>query len=196
MEKLFFFDLETTGTNFWQHGIHQISGCIEIDGEVKEYFDFKVQPNPAAKIEQAALDVAGVTLDQIMAYTPMGEVFKTLSAMLGRYVDKFDKKDKFYLVGFNNASFDNNFLRAWFVQNATDEKQKAYGNYFGSWFWSNCLDVFVLATPKLFKVRAEMSDAKLKTVAKALGIEVDETRLHDAEYDIDITRQIYKIANG
>lgn len=192
MAKLFFYDLETTGTNFWQHGIHQISGCIEIDGEVKEYFDFKVQPNPAAKIEQTALDVAGVTLEQIQAYTPMKEVFSTFSLMLAKYVDKFNKKDKFYLVGFNNASFDNNFLRAWFVQNATDEKSKAYGNYFGSWFWSNCLDVFVLATPHLFKVRPDMEDAKLKTVAKALGIVVDETRLHDAEYDIDITRQIYQ----
>ena len=64
--KLFFFDLETTGVNFWQHGIHQISGCIEIDGEVREMFDFHVAPNPDAKIDQEALDIGGVTIEQII----------------------------------------------------------------------------------------------------------------------------------
>lgn len=190
--KLLFFDLETTGTNFWQHGIHQISGCIEIDGEVVETFNFKVAPNPAAKIEPAALDVGGVTVEQVTSYTPMFEVFNEFQNMLSKYVDKFNKSDKFYLVGFNNASFDNQFLRAWFVQNATTEKEKAYGNYFGSWFWANCLDVYVLATPYLFDIRSSMVDFKLKTVAQHLGISVDDSKLHDASYDIELTRAIYK----
>ncbi len=186
--KLLFFDIETTGVNFWQHGIHQISGCIEIDGEVKEYFDFKVAPNPKAKIEQEALDVGGVTLEQIQKYMPMKEIHKHFGFMLNKYVDKFDKKDKFFLVGYNNASFDNQFLRAWFVQN--DDK------YFGSWFWSSSLDVMVLATQKLLSSRSKMIDFKLKTVAKQLGIEVDEESLHDAKYDIDLTRQIYQIVTA
>lgn len=63
--KVVFFDLETTGTLVNKHGIHQISGMIVIDGEVKETFDFKVQPNPKAEIVQEALDVAGVTKEQI-----------------------------------------------------------------------------------------------------------------------------------
>lgn len=194
--KLLFFDLETTGTNFWQHGIHQISGCIEIDGEIKESFNFKVAPNPSAKIEQAALEIGSVTIEQIQAYRPMNEVFTEFSNMLSKYVDKFNKSDKFYLVGFNNASFDNQFLRAWFVQNASSEKERTYGNYFGSWFWANCLDVYVLATPYLFNVRSQMVDFKLKTVAKCLGISVDETKLHDAEYDIELTRSIYQIVTN
>ena len=63
--KLLFFDLETTGTNPGKHGIHQISGQIVIDGIVKESFDFHVQPNPKAIIEDEALAVAGVTREQI-----------------------------------------------------------------------------------------------------------------------------------
>lgn len=181
--KLLFFDTETTGVNFWQHGIHQISGVIEIDGEVKEEFNFKVAPNPSAKIVQEALDVAGVTLEQIQAYEPMNVIFNRFENMLSKYVDRYDKKDKFFLVGYNNASFDNQFLRAWFVQNFDD--------YFGSWFWSSSIDVIVLATEKLKDVRHEMIDFKLKTVARQLGIEIDETKLHDAKYDIEITRQIY-----
>jgi DNA polymerase-3 subunit epsilon len=181
--KLIFFDLETTGTNFWQHGIHQISGAIEIDGEVKESFNFKVAPNPNAKTEQGALDVGGVTIEQIKAYEPMKEVFVKFVDMLSKYVDRYDKKDKFFLVGYNNASFDNQFLRAWFKQNNDD--------YFGSWFWSSSIDVMVLATLKLMEQRSDMIDFKLKTVARQLGIEIDESKLHDANYDIEITRQIY-----
>lgn len=69
--KQVFYDLETTGTKYWRNGIHQLSGLVVIDGEVKEEFDFHVQPNPKAEIEEAALQVAGVTREQIMAYPPM-----------------------------------------------------------------------------------------------------------------------------
>lgn len=57
--KLLFFDLETTGVNPGKNGIHQISGEIVIDGVSKEQFDFHVQPNPKAIIEEEALKVAG-----------------------------------------------------------------------------------------------------------------------------------------
>lgn len=181
--KLLFYDLETTGTLVNRHGIHQISGMVIIDGEVMEKFDYHVQPNPAAQIDPAALEVAGVTEAQIKAYPPMREIYNKVVGMLGKYVDKYDKKDKFYLVGFNNASFDNQFFRAWFIQNGD--------KYFGSWFWPNSIDVYVLATPHLASVRADMENFKQGTVAKTLGILVDDSKLHDALYDIEICKAIY-----
>lgn len=89
--KVVFFDLETTGTLVNKHGIHQISGAIVVDGEVKEEFDFKVQPNPKAEITQEALEVAGVTKEQILSYPPMNVVFPKFIAMLDKYVDRFNK---------------------------------------------------------------------------------------------------------
>ncbi|MEL7599699.1 MAG: 3'-5' exonuclease [Proteiniphilum sp.] len=183
--KLFFFDLETTGTNPGRHGIHQISGEIMVDGVTREQFDFKVRPNPQAQIEEDALKVGGVTKEQILAYPPMYDIYRKLINMLEKYVDKYNKKDKYFLVGFNNASFDNQFLRGFFLQNGDQ--------YFGSWFWSNSFDVMVLATPYLAANRAEMENFKLATVAKALGIEVSEDNLHDASYDIALTKGIFKI---
>ena len=82
--KILFFDLETTGTMVNRHGIHQISGMVVVDGEVKERFNFHVQPNPKAEIVQEALDVAGVTKEQIMAYPPMGEVYQKFVYRSGR----------------------------------------------------------------------------------------------------------------
>lgn len=181
--KILFFDLETTGLLPGKHGIHQISGEICIDKKTKERFNFKVRPNPKAEIVKEALDVAGVTQEQVLQYPEMGVVFKQFTDMLGKYVNKFDKKDKFFLAGYNNAAFDNNFLRGWFLQNGD--------KYFGSWFWSNTIDVMVLATVYLAPVRDDMENFKLVTVANRMGINTDETKLHDADYDIHLTKAIF-----
>lgn len=185
MEKLLFFDLETTGVKHWRNGVHQISGCIEVDGKLQEDFNFRVQPNPACDIEDEALKIGGVTREQVIAYPAMKLVHREIGIMLEKYVDKFDKTDKFHLVGYNNASFDNQFFRAFFTQ--------CGDSYFGSWFWSSSIDVMVLAAERLKKVRHEMVDFKLHTVAKQFGITVDPAKLHDARYDITLTREIYQL---
>lgn len=183
MSKLFFYDLETTGTNPGRHGIHQISGEIVIDGKTVETFDFKVQPNPKAQIEDAALAVGGVTREQIMAYPPMGQVYTQLVTMLAKYVNKYDKTDKFHLVGYNNRGFDDNFFRGFFLQNGD--------NYFGSWFWADSIDVLVLASTFLADRRADLPNFKLATVADFLGIDTTAGKLHDASFDIYVTKAVF-----
>lgn len=182
--KIVFIDLETTGTKHWKNGVHQISGGIYIDGEFEEMFDYKVKPNPKAVIEQEALDIAGITTEDLAEYDEMNDVYRDFVKMLSKYVDKFNKKDKFFFAAYN-AHFDNAFTRAFFKQNGD--------NYFGSFFWSNNIDVMVLATNKLMEKRHEMENFKLMTVAKELGINVDESKLHNAEYDIYLTEKIWQI---
>ncbi|MEG1643946.1 MAG: 3'-5' exonuclease [Bacteroidales bacterium] len=186
--KLLFFDLETTGTMFWKNGIHQMSGAVVIDGDLKESFDYRVAPNPNAQIEDSALAVSGVTREQIAAYPPMDEVYMKFVTLLGKYVDKYDRSDKFFLAGYNNVSFDDQFLRAWFKQNKDE--------YFGSWFWSNSIDVMVLASHYLLEKRSMMKDFKLATVAAECGISVESEALHDALYDIRLTMEVYKKVTG
>lgn len=182
--KLLFFDLETTGIKYWRNGIHQISGEIVIDGISKESFNFNVCPHPKCEIEEEALKICNVTREQILAYPPMQSVYNQFVALLSKYVDKYDKKDKFFLVGYNNASFDNYFLKAFFVQNGD--------NFFYSWFWVNSIDVMVLATLHLLEHRPDMTDFKQETVARTLGIDIESEKLHDASYDIYLTKEIYK----
>ena len=105
--------------------------------------------------------------------------------MLEKYVDKYNKKDKFFLVGYNNAAFDNPFLRGFFLQNGDQ--------YFGSWFWSNTIDVMVLASAYLATRRPDMENFKLSTVAKTLGVNVDDESLHNALYDIRLTKAVFDI---
>lgn len=183
MEKLFFYDTETTGVQFWRNGIHQIAYAIVIDGILKERHNLKVRPHINAIIEDEALKVGNVTREQIMAYPVMDLAYQQIVKTVNKYVDKYNRQDKLHLAGYNIGSFDNPFFRAFFVQN--NDK------YFGSLFWSDSIDVMVLASNKLKEVRHTMANFKQATVAKQLGIEVDETKLHDADYDLDVCMAIY-----
>lgn len=181
--KLLFYDMETTGLDIEKHGVHQISGRVVIDGAIIETFDFKVAPHDGAEYDPDALAVGNVTKEAVEVYSPMAEVFDKFIDMLNKYVNKYDKKDKFFLVGYNNRHFDDQFLRKWFERN--DSK------YFGSYFWSNSFDCLVLATPFLASKRYLMVDFKQATVAQELGIGIEENKLHDAAYDIDLCAKIY-----
>jgi DNA polymerase-3 subunit epsilon len=187
MIKLFY-DTETTGVNYKMHSIHQIAGIIEVNGKVDKTFSLNMRPHPKAKIEPEALKVAGVTKEQIMAYPAFDVAFKQFKVILGDYVDPFNLKDKMHLVGFNNRGFDDFFLRVWFELNGDQ--------FIGSWFWNDTLDVLVLASQYLLERRADMPSFKLKRVAQELGVSVDESRLHEAGYDVYLTRECYKIVTG
>ena len=181
--KIFYFDLETTGVNNNENGIHQISAIIEVGGEVKEELNLFCKPFPNCVIVPEALAVGSVTLETVNAYPPESEAYKTIINTLNEYCDKFDRTDKFHLCGYNNSSFDNQFLRKLW--------DRCNDKYFGSYFWSDTIDVMVLASYALKDIRHTMKDFKLHSVAKAFGVTVDESKLHDANYDLELTREVY-----
>jgi DNA polymerase-3 subunit epsilon len=191
MAKILFYDLETTGVKPWRNGIHQIAGIVDIDGEVKEEFNLLVKPHPDADLNPEALAMAahlkidGLSPEEVLTTLPdMASVHKHLTDnILGKYVSRYDKQDKMFLCGYNNSQFDNQFFRFWFEQNGDP--------YFNAWFWINTLDVMTLSTQFFLKERAQMPDFKLVTVARRIGMAVDEEKLHDALYDIHLTRDLY-----
>lgn len=181
--KMMFFDLETTGLDDKRCAIHQLSGKILNDNKKVDEFNIKMRPFPNAVIEQEALDVCGVTFEQIIQYQPMEDGFAQLMSILDKHVNKYDKKDKMFMVGYNIAVFDVPFLRRLFILNNNQ--------YFGSYFWSVPIDVIILAQNHLMNERPDMVDFKQGTVAEQLGIKLDKEKLHDAMYDIDVCHKIY-----
>ena len=184
--KELFFDLETTGLDEKVNAIHQISGIIRIDGKTVELFEINMRPDADQVVVEQALAVSNLTKDDILKNPySQAEGYIMLTKILGKYVDKFNKKDKMFLCGYNNVKFDNEFLRMLFIRN--NDK------YFGSWFWSGGIDVMVLALNKLKEKRSEMVDFKLMTVYEEFGMVINESSLHNANYDVEITMQIYDL---
>lgn len=179
--KQLFIDTETTGTDPQVHGLIQIAGSVRIDGEVKERFDIKARPNLGKDVEAEALKVNGRTFEEIMAWPDSKTMYDTFVGILGKYVDKFNRSDKFHLLGYN-VRFDEEFVRQLF---------RDHGDvYWGSWVFYPPIDVMALAADRLMNVREKMDNFKLVTVAARLGLDVSG-KLHDAAYDIEVTEKMF-----
>jgi DNA polymerase III subunit epsilon len=185
--KLLYVDVETTGLACPQSGLIQLAGAIEVDGRLCERFDFHIRPFPGDGVTAEALTVNGKTYDEIAAYPTPEEVYRQFLALLGKYVDRYDRRDKFHLVAYN-AAFDSEHLRAWFIKNKD--------SYFGSWFFHPPLDVMGMAAVALMSSRANLADFRLSTVAGALGLAVDPERAHDAGYDVGLTIELFHALMG
>ena len=199
-QKIIFIDVETTGVNPERNGLTQISGCVQIGDEVKESFDYFVRPFSHDEIEAEALKVTGIDRRQFLLpdhpnhlavdgqnFEDPKDIYVRMAVMLGKYVSQYDKTDKFQFVGYNAHSFDMPFMRRFWEKNGD--------RFFGSWFWYPCLDVMLVWAQILQPVRAELSNFKLATVARHCGIKVDDSRLHDSQYDIELTRELWLSAH-
>ena len=207
MSRIMYYDLETTGVDYKVSSVRQISGFLEIDGVITEEFNYMVKPVPKNLTgyphnvwvgdeislngviwNRGAIELVksqGITSKEIDEYTPYMDVFQDLTGKLLRYINKFNNKEKFHLIGFNNRFFDDPFFRRWF--------EDCGDKYFGSYFWADSIDALVIASHHLKDKRQYMDNFKLMTVARTLGIEVDESQLHDALYDVKLTKEIYEI---
>lgn len=185
MNKVLWLDLETTGVMPNLHGVHQMAGLIEIDGKVEDQFNFHVQPWPLAQIIPKALEHSGVTLEQIRQYPPMAEVGEKVLAKLGTYVNYRDGSDKYLMAGYGVAGFDSKFFDKWLWQATT--------HLLKHWFHSPTRDVLVLATEYLIANGIAVTTYQQSNVAKVLGLDVATNELHDAEYDVSLSRNIYNI---
>jgi DNA polymerase III, epsilon subunit and related 3''-5'' exonucleases len=178
-----FADVETTGRDPKLHAIHQFGALLEIDGQVVEKIDIRMRPDHPTTIDLEALKVSGVTTDQICMYK-----FSSIDGAfeLARILTPYFKADeRAHLVGWNNRKFDDEFIRAWL------------GNSYHGWFWSDSIDVMVLASNAICRegVRPTLPNFKLATVAAHYGIE-PKGDWHDAMTDVDVTREIYRFLNG
>lgn len=182
--KLIFIDVETTGLEYPDSGLIQLSGVIETDGRTRASFNYQMRPFPADMVSEKALSVNGLTHEQIAGYEDPCVVFDRFIGLLGQFVDRFDRSDKFHLVAYN-APFDSEHLRAWFEKNND--------RYYGSWFWHPSIDVMGMAAVAAMASRSRLENFKLTTVAKALGLHVEESLAHDALYDICLTKRVFEV---
>lgn len=179
--KILYFDTETTGRNAFRNDVIQLSGIIEIDGKVQEEFNYTCQPLNYDNVEAEALEVNGITLQKLYTFPTAKETLSEFVKLLNKYVDKYNRFDKFYPAGYN-VKFDLDFVQQFFVKNG-------YKYGFGSYQNWQALDALAIAQYLSYRRVLKLDNLKLGTVCKHYNIEL---QAHDALCDIRATRELIK----
>lgn len=178
--KTLYFDVETTGLRPFKNEIVQLSGIIEIDGVVKETFNLRAKPEKLDTIQDSALKVIGFTKEELANFGERRDMYDQVIDLFDKYVNKFDKNDKFTPVGYN-VSFDMGFLRSFFLE--FNDK------FLGSYIYNGEVDVLQLVNILQHKGIIEtLENRKLETLCRFHNIEINA---HDALSDIEATRELY-----
>tara|TARA_R110000772_G_scaffold54130_1_gene123518 strand:- start:41099 stop:41596 length:498 start_codon:yes stop_codon:yes gene_type:complete len=111
-------------------------------------------------------------------------LYVQFKAMLNKVVDKYDPDDKMFFVAYN-AIFDSSFIREMFTRNDN--------LFFGSYFFNPYICLMQMVARYFMKnpKKRRPDNFKLGTVCRYFGIKVQENRLHDGAYDVDISRKLY-----
>jgi len=185
--KELFIDAETSGLDPNKHGLIEIAGSIRYKN-IDEEFEFKCDLFKEDEFSEDATRCNGYTDAMLRKLSDPYETYLQFIKLLGKHVDRFDKKDKFYLIGYG-VEYDHKFLRKWFEKNEEP-------SYFGSYFWMPPIDVMVLVGQYLKEqeLREDLQNFKLATVAKYFHVGLKGwEEYHSALVNAKIARKIYDI---
>lgn len=188
MPKTFWFDCETTGLKAGVHEAHQVAYLIDFNGEILAEGTIWIRPTKWELVEESALAVSGVTVEILKSskYVLPDSAHRSLVSAMGKYVNKFERSDKFYPAGYN-ARFDYDFLQELFRQ--------AGDPYFGSWFNHRTVDPLALVRILDYQGLmvhpdgSRLANHQLSTVCAAYGVEI--AHAHNAIEDVKATRDLY-----
>lgn len=181
MIKIIFIDTETGGVNAEKSALIQLSGIIEVDGTEKEKFNFYIKPFENSEVNEKALEVQGRTLEELRTekYIDESIIYKKFLEILDKYIDKYDKNDKFIVAGYN-VKFDIDILKALFERN----NNKFLFSYFNSSMLDPLYSVRLLQVAGMLPV---LENNKLETWCKYFNIEL---KAHDSLQDITATKKL------
>lgn len=186
MIKTVFFDLETTGVDFQNSAVIQIGAILDIDGEEVDNLNLKLKPHNGANIDQKALDVTGLTIEDLMEDPErIGhmEGYWKFMEFCGFHPGRFvDTHQRIHRAGYNILAFDNTFM-------AELGRRSRDNHCYAKFHWPG-IDVATMACVALRGNRATMRNFKLMSVAKLLGVDT-EGKAHDALFDVRVTRDLY-----
>ncbi|MGL6101081.1 MAG: 3'-5' exonuclease [Fusobacteriaceae bacterium] len=177
--KIIYLDTETTGLGD-NAAIVQLSGIVEIDGEAVEVFNLFGRPHEGADISEEALNIQGRKLEEVEACPfSSNELHFNFLEILDKYINRYDKSDKFIVAGYN-VEFDVNKLRELFQRNNH--------KYLFSYIDHRKLDPlhWVLPLQLLGKI-PQLENNKLETWCRHFNIDL---KAHDSLEDIKATREL------
>ncbi len=173
--KYIVIDVETTGLDERKKSLVQLACIVYNNNKLVGSFNEICK----AKVGSKTTTNQSIINKATLSYKYM---FKFFNSFLDKHINKYDKKDKLFFVAYN-SQFDEKFIRQFFKDNGN--------NFYGSYFHNPSICVMRLAAYRLMLNRGKLDDFKLSTVARYLKIRVNDKKLHDAEYDIQITKRVW-----
>lgn len=183
--KIFWFDLETTGLNPEKHGLIQLGCLIDEDGEIKDKFEIKIKPFKLDLMTKGAFKKTGISIKDLKTFVEPIQAIQIFENFMDKYVNRYDRTDKFIMAGKNIQTFDIPFLRKFF--------EKCDNPYFGSWFHNMSIDINTIIAEAIFYYGLNLENYQLKTLCEVFDIDLDA---HDAMSDIIATRKLYYKLKG
>lgn len=178
--KTIFFDCETTGVNPLKNDIIQIAGVIEDNEKEIDNFNIRMQPFSWENIEQRALDVNKITIEQLKGFPEPNIAYNKLVSLFDKHIDKFNKEDKFIVCGYN-VKFDIDFLKEFFIKNSN--------MYLFSYFGPVKDPMYIINYLRTLN-KVDVKSSKLVDVCEYFNIKIENA--HDAMADIVATKEIVK----
>ena len=185
--KILFLDTETGGVNPKESALIQLSGIVRIDKKDVEEFNFFIKPFEGSEVNPKALEVQGRTLKELDSekYKSEAETYFYFKKILDKYINKYDKEDKFIVAGYN-VKFDIEMLQALF--------KRQNDNYLFSYISSVTIDPLpCIGFLQLCGILPVLENNKLETWCNYFEIEF---QAHDSLEDIKATKElIFEIAS-
>ena len=177
--KTLYTDVETTGTDPRQHGLIQVACIVDIDGEFQSEANWHIRPFKGDLINMQASEVTGISIEEMREFPEPFEIKPEIERFFQKYVDKFDRADKFYVAG-QNVGFDVDFIARWW--------EKCGDKYFGSYINWRRVDLLAWIDQLCWLGLISLPDRKLQTICDYLGVHLGDDA-HDALADIRATRE-------
>lgn len=156
---------------------------MDINGEIKEEFDLFCNVFQDDLIDEKALKVTGQTREQIATFEDPIVVKNQLVKIFNKYINKFDKNDKFVFAGYNSRSFDFPLFYNWYAKKC---KEGFLGSYID---FQRKFDILALIENMQVLGRLPIHKNKLADACKFYGVELENA--HDGMSDIRATRDLY-----
>lgn len=182
---LLFLDTETTGLDPVRNGLIQISfQIVDKDCRVSEMeFDSYIKPFKGDLVSEQALEINGISLDDLGDFPSPAEVYNQIKDIFDKYIDKYKKdkdfEDTFLCIG-HNIHFDLRFLHQFWNKN---------GDKYLSSYIKSSVDTLSLVNLLRMEKKIHTKSSKLQEVAESLGY--TGKNWHNSLEDVRATRFLF-----
>lgn len=181
--KILYLDTETSGLDHTRHALLEVALIVEVDGKVLDERVYKLRPHDTATLEPEALRINGISNDSLLDPERLThpQAYKKIKSLLLTHIDRYDKTDKFHLMG-QNVGFDFDFLQSLWKRNQDD--------YLGSFIHYHKIDLTTLTAcfRMAGKFTTPLPNMKLSSLCDYFAIGGQK---HTALDDIRKTRTIF-----